>query len=695
MPKDLLLEIGTEEMPASAVEAGIKQLEEAHRFLKNYRISFQSMLVKGSPRRLVLIVRKVVERQEKILHETKGPARQVAFDSKKPTAAAIGFAKSQGISVESLLIRETPQGEYVFAVKEEQGQPVIEVLPQLLREIILSLSFSKSMRWEDGDLRFVRPIRWLLALWDSKVIPLEIGSLKASNKTWGHRFLSEKNPLTVKKVDDYEQLLKNAGKVIIDHRKKRDYILKQIEDIAAQHSGKAVIDEETFREVIHLVEYPHAIYGHFSDEFLSLPREVLVTAMEAHQRYFPVEDEEGNLKSGFIAVHNGDENFAGLITRGHQRVLQARLADAKFFFEEDQKLPLYQRTEGLKGVTYQEKLGTVFLKVMRIQKLSTTIADVLGADPNVKDYAGRASYLCKSDLVTNMVVEFPVLQGVMGKEYALLSGEPAEVATAIYEHYLPKSAGDELPSSLTGKIVSISDKIDTIVSSLAVGLIPTSSEDPYALRRQAQGIVSIILDNQFILPLQKLISACLEMLNEQEVKFNSMKTHEEVESLFKQRMRQTILGRGLSYDVADAVLSFKLEDLLDIYKRAVAIGKYQGKKEMEDLLTAFYRCNNLAEPEYGSWVKKELIIEEAENQLAHALDRAASELAHAIGESNYEQAIKILAGLRPTIDFFFDKVLVMTEDEKLRKNRLCILNRAVEIFQAVADFSKLVSPNSN
>lgn len=695
MPKDLLLEIGTEEMPASAVEVGIEQLEEAHRFLNNYRLSFQSMIVKASPRRFALVVKKLAENQEKILHEIKGPAKQVAFDSKKPTTAAVGFAKAQNVPVGSLVIKETPQGEYVFAIKEEEGRPTADLLPQILKEIIFSLSFPKSMHWEGGELRFVRPIRWLLALWDSEVVPFKLDSIKVGNKTWGHRFLSERNPLIVKRVDEYEQLLVKSGKVVVDHRKRRDLILEQIKKIAAQQGGKAVVDEETFQEVIHLVEYPHAVYGSFPQEFLSLPRQVLVTAMEAHQRYFPVEDEEGRLKPGFIAIHNGDENFAELITRGHQRVLQARLADAKFFFEEDQKISLRQRTNKLKGVIYQEKLGTLLQKVMRTQRLSALIADILEVGQDVKSCAEQASYLCKSDLVTDMVVEFPVLQGAMGQEYALLSGEPAEVATAIYEHYLPRSAGDRLPSSLAGKIVSLADRIDTIVGSLAIGLIPTGSEDPYALRRQAQGVVLIALENQFTLPLEKLVSVCLEMLKEQKVEFDTAETYKEVESLFRQRMRQTLLARGLSYDIADAVLSGKLGDILDTYKRAESLKKFRDKAEMDDLLTAFYRCNNLARPEIGSSVKKEIIAEEEESQLAHALDRAASELAHTIGESNYEQAIKILSGLRPAIDTFFDKVLVMADEERLRRNRLALLNKAVELFQAVADFTKIVPPNSN
>ena len=694
MAKDLLFEIGTEELPASAVEVGLKQLKEAGRVFGNYRLDYREIEAKASPRRLVLMVKGLVERQEKIVHETRGPAKHVAFENKKPTPAAHGFAKAQGVSVDSLITKETPQGEYVFAVKEEEGRLTSELLSGILKEIALSLSFPKSMRWEGGDLRFSRPIRWLLALWGSELISLELDGIMASNKTWGHRFLCKENPLTVKSAGQYEDLLEKKGKVIVDVEKRKELILKKIKEVAAGRGGRPVIDEGTFREVIHLVEHPGAIYGSFPEAFLVLPREVLVTAMEAHQRYFPVEGEEGNLKAGFVAVHNGDEKHADIITRGHERVLRARLSDAKFFFEEDQKKTLSERTEDLKGVVFQERLGSLYQKVMRVQRLSALTAEKLAVDDQTKSQAERAAYLCKSDLLTDMVVEFPVLQGVMGREYALLCGEPLEVAAAIYEHYLPRSATDQLPSTSPGKIVSIADKLDTIAGCISVGLIPTGSEDPYALRRQAQGIVTIILNSEFTLSLSFLLSASLDMFQEQGVKFDREASRAEIEALFSQRMRQTLLSEGLSYDVADAVLTLGVDNLVDLKRRAQAMSEFRSGPEMENLLTAYNRCKNLVRAEAGTVIaigpSFDLYTEEQERRLGHAWKDVDERVEEALRAGEFEGALKALAYLRPEVDRFFDDVLVMVDDARLRENRLALLRAIVGTFNKVADFSKIV-----
>lgn len=690
MPKDLLFEIGTEELPASAVEIGLEQLANAARIFESYRLAFEDLIVKASPRRLVLMVKNLNERQEKVLHEVKGPASRTAFENGKPSAAAMGFAKAQGVRVESLVTKQTQQGEYVFAVKEEEGKPTIELLPGILRDVVLSFSFPKSMRWEGGDLRFSRPIRWLLALWSTQTISFELDGIASGNKTWGHRFLCEENPLLVTSPTQYEELLEGTGKVIVDVEKRKQLIKRKIEEAAESHAGIAVIDEPTYAEVIHLVEYPGAVYGTFPETFLVLPREVLVTAMEAHQRYFPVEDRRGKLKAGFVCVHNGDEKYRETITRGHQRVLQARLSDAKFFFEEDQKKTLGQRTEELTGVVFQEKLGNLYQKVMRVQQLSELIADTLKVEDAIKSQAQRAAYLCKSDLLTDMVVEFPVLQGVMGREYALLSGEPKEVAVAIFEHYLPRSAADRLPETLPGKIVSIADKLDTVVGCISVGLIPSGSEDPYALRRQAQGIVSMVLASRLSISLSSLIAASLESYKRQGVSFDWQLGKGEVEALFTQRMRQTLLGQGLGYDVADAVLALGIEDLVDVQERARILGEFKTKPEMEDLLTAYNRCKNLARQEVGTEVEEALLADEYERQLNSALEDVREKLGQALTTGEHERALSLLASLRPTVDVFFDKVLVMAEQEDVRLNRLALLNKAVELFRKVADFSKIV-----
>jgi glycyl-tRNA synthetase beta chain len=690
LPKDLLFEIGTEELPASAVEIGLEQLGNAARIFESYRLAFEDLIVKASPRRLVLMVKNLNERQEKVLHEIKGPASRTAFENGKPSAAALGFAKAQGVPVESLVTKQTQQGEYVFAVKEEEGKPTVELLPGILRDIVLSFSFPKSMRWEGGDLRFSRPIRWLLALWNTQIISFELDAVASGNKTWGHRFLCKENPLTVANPTQYEELLEREGKVIVDVEKRKQLIKRKIEEAAESHAGIAIMDEPTFAEVIHLVEYPGAVYGTFPETFLVLPREVLVTAMEAHQRYFPVEDRRGRLKAGFVCVHNGDEKYRETITRGHQRVLQARLSDAKFFFEEDQKKTLGQRTEELTGVVFQEKLGNLYQKVMRVQQLSELIADTLKVEDVIKSQARRAAYLCKSDLLTDMVVEFPVLQGVMGREYALFSGEPKEVAVAIFEHYLPRSAADRLPETLPGKIVSIADKLDTVVGCISVGLIPSGSEDPYALRRQAQGIVSMVLASRLSISLSSLIAASLESYKLQGVSFDWQLSKGEVEALFTQRMRQTLLGQDLGYDIADAVLALGIEDLVDVQERARILSEFKTRPEMEDLLTAYNRCKNLARQEVGTEVEEALLADEYERQLNSALEDVREKLGQALTTGDQKRALSLLASLRPRVDVFFDKVLVMAEEEDLRLNRLALLNRAVGLFHKVADFSKIV-----
>ncbi|MBI4744022.1 MAG: glycine--tRNA ligase subunit beta, partial [Actinobacteria bacterium] len=495
MELDFLLEIGTEEIPASMVDLGMDQLKNlAKDLIKENRLTFTGLKTMGTPRRLVLLIENLSERQEESIEEIKGPAAKSAFDEKSnPTQAASGFARSQKADVSDLIVRDTPQGSYVFVIKRHKGETTQEVLPEILKRLVLSLSFPKTMRWGDSELRFVRPIHWLAALCGEEIIKFSLDGIESSNLSWGHRFLAE-SPVKIKSSKDYFKTIRDA-KVIVDYEERRNLILDQINQIAKENNAKVVLNEKTFNEVVNLVEYPHSVCGSFSDEFLSLPREVLVTAMESHQRYFPVEDNEGNLKANFIVVHNGDENCRSIITSGHERVLRARLSDARFFYQEDQKEPFAGKTEKLKNVVFQERLGSIFDKVKRVEKIAGLIADNIGLDETEKKNVLKAAFLCKTDLITNMVIEFPVLQGVMGREYAKLSGEKEEVAKAIYEHYLPKSASDDLPESRIGRVVSIADKIDTIAGCFCIGFIPSGSEDPYSLRRQMYGIVEIIIRN--------------------------------------------------------------------------------------------------------------------------------------------------------------------------------------------------------
>lgn len=696
MGKDLLLEIGTEEMPASAVNLGIEQLREnASKMFEAKRLSFLSLDATGAPRRLVLLVTNLSEVQSEVVHEIRGPARKVAYtDDGEPTAAAIGFASAQKVKVTDLVVRSTPQGDYVFAIKREKGLPTSRLLPELLPKLILSLSFPKSMRWGEGEIRFVRPIRWLLALYGNKVVDFSLDNLRASNLTWGHRFLA-KNPLKVKNPRDYFGTLEEKGKVVVDHRKRERIIRDKIEQVAKEIGGRALIDPQTFTEVVNLVEFPHTIFGAFPSEYVSLPHDVLATVMESHQRYFPVEDEEGNLLPYFIVVHNGDPMHDDTIRKGHEMVLTARLADAKFFYEEDQKEPLAARLEKLKGIIFQEKLGTLHDKAKRVQNLVMEIGRALKIDESTLKEAERVAYLSKADLLTEMVGEFSDLQGIMGREYARLSGEPENVAIGIFEHYLPRFASDILPSTPVGKIVSIADKLDTIVGYFSVGLLPTGSEDPYSLRRQGQGIISIILENRFPLSLSEMIHLSLDLYHKAGFKYRPFEEVEiELQDFFMGRFKGELLTEGFNYDIINAVLGEKPDNLTDLRDRVVSIAKYKESPILDDLIVAFTRCKNLSNPSLGSGVKEQLFSEEEERGLYQKLIEVEKIIDEYLERTDYDRAIENLAGLRPYVDRFFDKVLVMTEDKRIRHNRVSLLNRCVELFLKIADFSQLVIPGN-
>lgn len=690
MGLDFLLEIGTEEIPASLVDLGMNQLKGiAKNLITGNRLTFTELKTMGTPRRLVLLVKDLSEKQDECTEEIKGPAVKVAFDEKgKPSQAALGFARSQKVDVSDLIVKESPQGSYVFVIKKHKRETAQKVLPEILKKLVLSLSFPKTMRWGDSEIRFVRPIHWFLALYGEEVIEFSLDGIKSSNLSRGHRFLV-RNSVEIKNSEDYLKVMRDA-KVIVDYEERRNLILNQINQAAKDNNGKAVLDEKTFDEVVNLVEYPYVACGRFTEEFLSLPREVLITSMESHQRYFPVEDEKGKLKANFIVVHNGDENCKDIIVSGHEKVLRARLSDARFFYQEDQKESFAGKTEKLKNVVFQEKLGSIFDKVKRIEKLAGLIADSLELGQTERENVLRAVFLCKTDLITNMVVEFPVLQGIMGREYAKLSGEKEEVSIAIYEHYLPRSAGDNLPETEIGQIISIADKIDTIVGCFCIGFIPSGSEDPYSLRRQTQGIIEIILKNKFLSSLSSLIDFSLNLLIENGIKFNRDKVKIELDNFLIQRTRQYFLAKGESYDVLDAVLIDKIDKLIDIKKKIEAVSVLKNSNRIEDLLTPFNRCKNLSKAKTGIEVDENILVETEEKDLFLKVFETEKLLDDSIDKMDYETALEVLTGLRSSIDLFFDKVLVMAEDEKVRSNRLALLNKIVSVYQKVADFSKIV-----
>ncbi len=689
--KDLILEIGTEEMPSMALNVGIEQLKNnAIKLLDENRLSCFEAKTYGTPRRLVLNVVGLQSQQREEIRETKGPPANAAFtNGGEATAAAKGFAKSQRVKVSDLKIRETSEGTYVFAIKKEQGKETSKILPEILPKLISSISFNKSMRWQGGNVRFVRPIRWLLALHGEEVVRFTFVDLKSNNLTWGHRFLV-KSPIKMKNPREYFSLIKKAG-VVVDQKERKEIIEDSIKGLLKKEKERPVINPKTFAEVINLVESPHIICGTFSDSYLSLPRQVLTTAMESHQRYFPVEDIDGKLKSKFIIVHNGDATYDDIIRKGHERVLGARLADAKFFFEEDRKEPLVKNIEKLEGVVFQDKLGTVYSKVKRVGKVTGFLAKQMEVDDSTKDYAKRTAYLSKADLVTEMVGEFPDLQGVMGREYAMLSGENEEVAKGIFEHYLPRYSDDILPESDVGKIVSIADKADTITGCFSVGLLPTGSEDPYALRRQAQGIINIVLNNELNLSLIELIKFTLSGYKRDKIEFyqDEERILEELESFFLGRLKQQFLSAGFQYDVVDSVLALGLNNLVVLREKVKIMSKYREESLMKDLFTAFIRCRNLAVHGLGITVNENLFEQEEEEKLFRAILQSEKDMNEALKNSNYEEVMKILANLRPIVDKFFDEVLVMAKEKELQDNRIKLLNKSVQIFQSVADFSKL------
>jgi len=685
--KGLLLEIGTEEIPAGFIPQALIDFERlARKELESNRIGFDGVKTLGTPRRLVLVIESVSEKQRDEEMKKVGPSKQAAFDSKgNPTKAAIGFAKSQSVSVESLKVIQTEKGEYVCAVREEPGKPTLEILPSILPKLILSIPFQKSMRWAEVPIRFARPIHWVLALFGGVVIPFEIGDIQSGNVTYGHRFMHS-GPIQVNDFDSYLHKMRKAF-VIVDPVERRKRIEEEMVREAVSVSGRILKDEELLNEVNFLVEYPVALAGTFDKEFLSLPREILIHSMKEHQRYFPVIDEYGRLLSHFVCISNIAPKDQKVVVKGNERVLKARLSDATYFFQEDLKIPLEKRGEQLKKVVFQAKLGTSYEKMIRFKQLALFISERI--DPKLRESVERASLLCKADLVTGMVGEFPKLQGIVGREYARLSGEKEEVAEAIYEHYLPSFAGDRLPSSPIGDIVSIADKVDTIVGSFGIGLVPTGTADPFGLRRQALGIIRIILEKKYSLSLSQLIEKSENLLKEKmERPFPEVK--KEVLDFFRVRYQNFLLDKGYPFDVVEAVLSFSFDELLDAQGRIDALKRAREWKDFESIVIGFKRAMNILK---GYSSKKEIIqslfSEPGEQNLYQSFLKAKNKIELHLNKRTYESALLEMTQMKRPIDDFFDQVMVMVEDEAIRDNRLALLDGIGQLFLRIADFSKL------
>jgi glycyl-tRNA synthetase beta chain len=688
MNNELLFEIGTEEIPAGFLSKAITDMKEIiEKIMAEKKITCRGITCLATPRRLVVHIADLAKKQEDQTIEKIGPAKKAAYDeSGKPTKAALGFARGLGIDVSELEIIKTEKGEYIGARKNVAGSPTAQLLPEILSGFISALPFRKSMRWCNFDLRFARPIHWILAMYDGAVIPIQIENISSGNKSRGHRFMS---PASFVVSDFYDYLAKTKkNHVIADPEERKKIILSEAQKAAAQAGGKLYCTDELLETVTFLVEFPVIIRGNFDEKFLKIPKEVIITTMISHQKYFPVVNEQGELLPCFIAVSNTKPRDESIVARGNERVLRARLADAQFFFEEDKKIPLENRVDSLKKVVFHTMLGTSYEKVMRFRKLAIKISQKI--NPVVKDNVDRAALLAKADLETQMVGEFSELQGIIGRQYALLSGEKQPVADAIYEHYLPTVAGGELPKTDEGAIVGIADKMDSIVGFFGAGLVPTGTADPYALRRQALGIINIILSRRYALPLDYLFKESFSLF-ENTFKKSSAEIKKEVLQFFAGRLENLFISQGYEYDTVDAVLAADFNDLVAFEEKVKALHAFRKNPDFEPISIAFKRVDNILKGFNNPNLDVKLFTTEAEKNLFASFTKTRDNVAAEINKSDFFKALTELAILRPSVDAFFDSVMVMDKDKKIQFNRLSLLAEISAMFHKIADFSKIVT----
>lgn len=720
MPKDLFLEIGTEELPAGFIPPALECMEGLlKKALEDNRIGFKGIINMGTPRRLVIAAQGIDERQADMFAEAMGPARRAAFDEMgKPTKAAEGFAKGQGVEVKDLKIVQTPKGEYICARRKVIGKKTADILTEILPKIITGVTFPKAMRWGSGDIAFARPIHWIVALFGKDIVLFKVENIKSGAISCGHRFMKPR-PFKVTGFNDYIKKTRSAY-VIADIEERKQLIQKNIAKEASAVKGMVLRDNGLLDEVANLVEYPIALCGGFAKEFLNLPKDVVINAMREHQRYFSVVDKDGSLLPYFITVVNTKAKDPKVVVKGNERVLKARLSDAKFYFDKDIKISLAERVEQLKGVVFQARLGTSYEKVKRFAELALFVGEVLdqceplGKDEKMEDFlgescnpkafdsfsigpklfnkmvVGRASMLCKADLASGMVGEFPKLQGIMGMEYALIAGECIDVARAIYEHYMPIQAGGKTPPGVPGAIISVADKMDTICGCFGVGLIPTGAADPYALRRQALGIIAIIIEKGFAVSIDKIIAKSTELLANKLTR-PAADVKKDVIEFFKERLKNQLLSQGYSFDAMDAVLSAPWYDINDAVKRVKALEKFKKNPAYGALVIAFKRVSNILKGfEFKEEKPDSLLFEDAkERELFEIEEKIAPEINGFWKDGSYERVFETLASLKGAIDTFFDKVMVMVDDEKIRRNRLLLLNTIRNLYYQIADMSKM------
>ncbi|WP_096153357.1 MULTISPECIES: glycine--tRNA ligase subunit beta [Bacillus] len=687
--RDLLIEIGLEEMPARFVTNSMNQLEEKMvSWAKEHQLSFSTIKSYSTPRRLAVIVENLAEKQEDVTIEAKGPAKKIALsDAGEWSKAAQGFTRGQGASVEDIYFKEINGVEYAHVQKHVKGKNTPELI-QLLEEVITGLHFPKNMRWGSEDLRYVRPIKWLTVLFGEEVVPLEIAKVPSSNTSIGHRFLG--NKVEILHPEFYAKTLLGEY-VIVDALERKEAIKQQLQTIAEENNWDIPVDEDLLEEVNNLVEYPTALYGKYDESFLSLPEEVLITSMKEHQRYFPVKNKEGKLLPFFITVRNGNHEHLDIVAKGNEKVLSARLSDAAFFFKEDEKLVIADAVAKLDKVVFHEEIGTTGEKVKRVRGFATHIANVLEMDSYTKEQVVRAGEIYKFDLISQMVYEFPELQGLMGERYALEKGETKEVAAAINEHYMPRSAEDATPPSDVGAILSVAEKLDTIVSFFAIGVIPTGSQDPYALRRQAAGVVQTIINKEWSISLHELFT---NLINTYEsigiLKRDPEEVLSDVESFFRMRLKNILSEDNISYDIVDAALDLPLVNLSSVISKAHILNNNKKNNDFKSIVESLSRVLNIAKKAENSLLNVELIKEEAEKSLYETYLETKEKVYHSLTEQNYLHAFDALASMQHEIDNYFDNTMVMADDELIKLNRLAQMKLLADVIKTFGDWNKIL-----
>ena len=682
MAKDLLFEIGAEEIPAGFMPNILGQLKQlAETKLNDAHLPFESIATYGTPRRLALIVKGLADTSAEISERHKGPSASIAYDADgNATKAAIGFARGKGLDVADLVVEDG----YIYAETKTAGVPAKDIVTDMLPQLITGLNFPKSMHWGNLDAKFVRPVRWLVALLDEEVIPVEFATVKSGNVTRGHRFLGA-DEITIKNAASYVDTLKENF-VMVDQDARRELISKQLHDIAASKNASIVWDDDLLEEINYLVEWPTALCGGFEESYLALPDAAIITPMKDHQRYFPLVDQDGKLLPMFLTVRNGSDHSIEVVQAGNERVLRARLDDAKFFFNEDRKKPLIDRQDGLTKIVFQEGLGNLADKTERLLTLGRVFSEECELHEDARVVLERATELAKTDLTTGMVTEFTELQGVMGKEYALLDGESPEVAEAIFEQYLPRFAGDVLPQTEAGKVLSIIDKIDNIVATFSRGLIPTGSQDPYALRRQTIGILNILLGSEWNISLRPIIVESMNLLNVPAEKQDELLG--QVEEFITLRLKNIFLDREVPHHVIDLLLSNNELSVADAEGLVKALLANRIDENVE-LVQAFTRMYNLVKDVTYTGVDESLLKEDAERALYEMATKASEASIDAWDKNDYDAVVAVPATLVPAINKFFEDVMVMDKDEAIKANRLQLVRLAYSVMAIIGDISAL------